>query len=341
MAKTIEQIRRDLNTLTDKVMIVRQTLQTVYGDYLDILGRSLEKQLVLAGFQLATQVYPENLLALSYDQRENMQQQLRSLAQTAHRDLCRIPHEPDTLPSDEEEEAILINETIIATDADNVEQELLEVFESIDETITPSQALPEQPTNNPARDNPNPQKQRTELSQLAERIAASISEMMQAEATAEPIDANSPEALIEESRHLEKRIKKTLRHCSKQANRLFQDAKILPSHIPQKVLDMALQNERPSNSNTKINNLVNLVVEADGGEKKKQRLKVTAIDLKIAEIEFGDPQVIARRGKIREQIAKAKQLAKYYAKTKKELTIAEAEAAWRASWHEGKISEQP
>ena len=337
MVKAIEQIRRDLTTLTDKVTTIRQSLQDIYGEYLDTLGGSLEKQLVLAGFQLATQIYPENLLALSYDQREKMQQQLRRIAQDTHADLCRILTEPDATPSDEEEEAILINETIIATDSDNVEQELLEVFESIDEAIAPRSDKSEHPPTGEgdSADDSEKDKKRTELSQLAERIAASISEMMQAEEASEPIDENSPAALLEESRQLEKRIRKTLRHSSKQANRLFQEVGVLPKHIPQKVLDMALQNERPSNSNTKINNLVNLVVEVGKDGKKKQRIKITAIDLKIAEIEFGDPKVIAQRGQIRQQITKVKRLAKYYKKTKKELAIAEAEAAWRSSWHEG------
>ena len=338
MVKAIERIRRDLNTLIDKVMNVRQNLNTVYGDYLDALGTSLEKQLVLAGFQLSTQVYPENLLALSYDQREKLQQQLRAIAAESHGDLCRILTEPDLLPSDEEEEAILINETIIATDVDNVEQELLEVFESIDEAITPEKDEREEEKTSGEKKTEE-QKQRTELSQLAERIAASISEMMTSEEEKEPLDENSPEAVLEETRQLEKRVKKTLRHCSKKVNRLFQDAGVLPNNVPQKVLDMALQNERPSNSNTKINNLVNLVVEAKGDGKKKRRTKITAIDLKVAELEFGDPQVIAQRSRIREQIAKVKQLAKYYKKTKKELMVAEAEAAWRASWHEGDIEQ--
>ena len=95
MVKAIEQIRRDLNTLTDKVIAVRQSLEGVYVDYLDVLGTSIEKQFILASFQLCTQVYPDNLLALSYDQKQELQQSLRLLAKQTHTDLCRIPTEPE------------------------------------------------------------------------------------------------------------------------------------------------------------------------------------------------------------------------------------------------------
>ncbi len=341
MVKAIEQIRRDLNTLTEKVCTVRQSLRDVYADYLAVLGTSLERQLVLAGFQLCTHVYPDNLLALSYDQRHKMQQDLRQIAQQTNLELGRILTEAEAPDEDDEEEEILLSETIIATDDENVEQELLEVFESLDEAIAPSEEENgDRPTPETKEASDEKDDRRAELSQLAERIAASISEMMQSEAEAEPVDENSPEALVEEYRHLEKRVKKTLRRSSKNANRLFQDAGVLPKHIPQKVLDVALQNERPSNSNAKINNLVNLIIEADMGDKKKRRTKVTAVDLKLSEIEFSDPQVTVQRGRIREQLTKIKKLKKYYKKTKRELTIAEAEAAWRSSWHEGDLPQE-
>ncbi|AFY37610.1 hypothetical protein Lepto7376_1255 [[Leptolyngbya] sp. PCC 7376] len=340
MVKAIEQIRRDLNILTDKVTIVRQKLDGVYADYLETLGTSIEQQLVLASFQLCTHVYPDNLLTLSYDQRQQMQQDLRLIAKQTHEDLCRILTEPEQLEDEEPEEDILISETIIATDGENVEQELLEVFESIDEAIadTDTDVANQNDPQAKSESTEDDSQRRAELSQLAERIAASISEMMQSEPEAEPIDENSPEALLEEYHQFENRVRKTLRRNSKKANSLFQETGVLPKHIPQKVFDMALQNERPSNSNAKINNLVNLIIEADIGEKKKRRIKVTAIDLKLAELEFGDPQVIAQRSRIREQLAKVKQLKKYYKKTKKDLTIAEAEAAWRSSWHEGELA---
>lgn len=341
MVKAIEQIRRDLNTLTDKVCTVRQSLRDVYADYLAVLGTSLERQLVLAGFQLCTHVYPDNLLALSYDQRQKMQQDLRQIAKQTSLELGRILIETEAQDEEDEEEEILISETIIATDDENVEQELLEVFESLDEAIAdPENNEKDNSVTSKNKESDEQDERRAELSQLAERIAASISEMMQnSEAEAEAMDENSPEALVEEYRHLEKRVRKTLRRSSKNANRLFQNVGVLSKHIPQKVLDVALQNERPSNSNAKINNLVNLIIEADMGDKKKRRTKVTAVDLKLSEIEFSDPQVTVQRGRIREQLEKIKKLKKYYKKTKRELTIAEAEAAWRSSWHEGELPE--
>jgi hypothetical protein len=112
---------------------------------------------------------------------------------------------------------------------------------------------------------------------------------------------------------------------------------MLPQHIPLQVLDLAVQDNRRGGSSPKATNLVNLMIETDLGEKKKKRIRVTAVHLKLSEIEFGDTHVLSQRGRIREQLMKIKQLKKVYKKVKKDLAIAEAESAWRSSWHQGEL----
>jgi hypothetical protein len=334
MVKAIEQIRRDLHSVTEHVSTVQQNLETIYADYLETLGSSIERQLVLAAYELCTQVYPDTFLQLSYDQRQEMQQELRRLAQQIHHKLSRLltePMEPET------EEEIIINKTILTTD-DDVEQELLEVFESIDQVIGGNSQFDEDDEDEDLEEKLAEQQQRrSELSQLAERIADSIADMMNEVDEPEPIEEGSPDSLVEWYRTTEKQIRQVLSNGSRETNRLLQRSRMLPSHVPLQVLDLAVQDNRRGGSSPKPTNLVNLMIEADLGEKRKKRIRVTAVHLKLSEIEFGDTQVLSQRGRIREQLLKIKQLKKVYKKVKKDLAIAEAESAWRSSWHQGKL----
>lgn len=336
MVKAIEQIRHDLHKITERVAQVKQKLETCYDDYLDSLGLSLERQLVLAAYQLCTRVYPQNFLELSYDQREKMQQQLRQMGQEIHGNLCTILTDP---PPAEPEPAIVLTEATEEDESDTVDKELLEVFESIDEVLadpgapTAMQSPREQDDES---DDLEDKQRRTELSELAERIAESLADMMQQSEEEEAIDDGSPEALIQWYRSTEKNIRQVLNQGSRRINRLLQAAAVLPKNVPPKVLELAIQNNQPPNASPHASNLINLIIEADMGNKKKKRVRVTAIHLKLSELEFGDAQVSGKRSRIREQLGKVKQLKKYYKKSKKDLAIAEAEAAWRSSWHEAK-----
>ncbi|WP_158505981.1 hypothetical protein [Picosynechococcus sp. NKBG15041c] len=52
-------------------------------------------------------------------------------------------------------------------------------------------------------------------------------------------------------------------------------------------------------------------------------------------MEFSEPTVSAQRRRLREQVIKLRDLRQDYQRAKRNLAIAEAEAAWRASWYEG------
>lgn len=331
MVKAIEQIRRDLTTVTERVTTVKQALETVYADYLNALGESIKRQLVLAGYQLCTQIYPQTFLKLSYRQRQGIQQELRLLSDQAHQKLQRLLSEESELETASEE----FEEFTAEEDEESLEQELLDVFETIDQAMGDEDSHGKKQRNEEASDG---KQRRSELSQLAERIAESIAEMMHTPHEEEPTDENSPEYLIEWYRTMEKRIRLVLNQVSQKANHVLQKGQILPAHIPTKVLDMAVQADNQQNSSPAPTNLVSVLIEADLGKKKKRRTRITAIHLKISEIEFSDPTVSAQRNRIREQLAKVKQLKQYYNKSKQDLAIAEAEAAWRSSWHEGDLN---
>ncbi len=61
---------------------------------------------------------------------------------------------------------------------------------------------------------------------------------------------------------------------------------------------------------------------------------LVAISLRLGDIEFADPQLTLRRGKLREALARLRSLSRRYRKLQREKAQAEAAAAWRAIWFE-------
>ncbi|ANV84804.1 hypothetical protein AWQ21_10685 [Picosynechococcus sp. PCC 7003] len=340
MVKAIEQVRRDLATISERVVGVREALTSAYGDYLNCLGDSLKRQLVLASYQLCTQIYPQKFLQLSHSQRQALQQELRQLGIDLQTRLHTLLTDPEEQPSEAESE-VMAEFFVDAGDMENTEdldQELFEVFESLDQAIATDDQLEEKTDQ---ADQLPPQladkEKRRELSQLAERIADSLAEMMQGSPVEVSTDENSPDYWLEWCKTIEKRIRRTLNQTSQAVNHQLQDAKILPENIPTTVLDMAIQADNQQHGGQMPSHLVNVVIEAELGKKKKKRkhrTHLTAVHLKVSEVEFTEPGVSAQRRRLREQVDKLRNLQKYYQKAKQDLAIAEAEAAWRASWYE-------
>lgn len=83
MAKAIEQIERDLATLSQAVHAIAAELNSAYTTYLTALGQATRQQLILASYQVCTQGYPKQFLSLSVSQRQNLQQAIRKLGKNA------------------------------------------------------------------------------------------------------------------------------------------------------------------------------------------------------------------------------------------------------------------
>lgn len=80
MAK-LKQINQDLVTLEGQVDQLAEQLYDIYTKYIDLLGDSVQRQLVLACYQLCTQTYPEAFLELNFQRRQNLQQTLQQFSQ--------------------------------------------------------------------------------------------------------------------------------------------------------------------------------------------------------------------------------------------------------------------
>ncbi len=83
-------------------------------------------------------------------------------------------------------------------------------------------------------------------------------------------------------------------------------------------------------------NLLNLIIEIENDEESANSnvTHIMAINLRLGEIEFADSTLLSQRKQIRNILIQFGKLGREYQKKHQELTIAEAEAAWRSSWFE-------
>jgi hypothetical protein len=159
-------------------------------------------------------------------------------------------------------------------------------------------------------------------------------------------EINNPEVLVHWCQRVEEGIRETLNHLSQEANNYLQEANIISSNLPPQILQMALQAEEAGVSTGNSPNILNLLVERktnqenaneddeDDNEKEEKITKISAINLRLSEIEFADTTLSIERKEIRSCLEKLKKMRKYYQLTQQEYAQAEAESAWRSSWHE-------
>jgi hypothetical protein len=153
------------------------------------------------------------------------------------------------------------------------------------------------------------------------------------------VDSSNPVAIAQWQQNLEETIEETLKKVSQTTNILIQKTGILPQKLPEPILVAAAAAASSQSSSDLIPsppNILNLVIEISDEEDSEDSnlTQIMAIHLRLGEIEFADREVLARRKIIRNILLQLHKLGQEYKKRQKELKIAEAEAAWRASWFE-------
>jgi hypothetical protein len=132
-------------------------------------------------------------------------------------------------------------------------------------------------------------------------------------------------------------IQDTLKKLSHETNVVLQKARILPKKLPERILEVAAAaSEASAEVMPGPPNLLNLVIEIENDQDPDESslTQITAINLRLGEIEFADPAVSSARKQIRSLLVQLSKLGREYEKKHRELSTAEAEAAWRASWFE-------
>lgn len=154
-----------------------------------------------------------------------------------------------------------------------------------------------------------------------------------------PSESTNPTDLLKWQQSIEFATQQTIKKTSHEANLTLQKAEILSKKIPEPILNVA---NSASDSATEVipgpPNLLNLVIEMDEEQKgeESQFTPITIINLRLAEIEFADSSVAHERKNIRNTTMLLQRLKRDYQNKLRERAIAEAEAAWRASWYEDK-----
>jgi hypothetical protein len=154
--------------------------------------------------------------------------------------------------------------------------------------------------------------------------------------------ANYPESLASWQDSIEKSIANILKLLSRDTNRLLQQSGVLPNQLPEPVLEAASQAESSGDSVVGPPNLLNLIIETNdssGFDNSRETrgnttIQITAIKLRLSEIEFADADTSAWRQQIRNLSVRLNSIGRDYQKKQRELAVVEAESAWRSSWFE-------
>ncbi|MEG4043513.1 hypothetical protein [Microcoleus sp. Pol17_C1] len=309
MVRPRERIEQDLAGLEEALAALKLEFSSTYEGYLTALGQAVRQQLILACYHLCTQAVPESFLKLSFEGRQKMQQSVRALAAASEEKLRSLVTESqadEEIEEEEEEEEEEIEE-------DDFEEEPEEEDE--------------------ADDKEEDEKEKNPVSAINYLFSLANYQLP---------NANSPESLARWQNSIEKSIVNILKLLSRDTNRLLQQSGILPSQLPEPVLEAASQAESSGDSVAGPPNLLNLIIETDASSASRKlaatfgsrALHITAIKLRLSEIEFADAGTSAWRQQIRNLSVKLNSLGRDYQKKQRELAVVEAESAWRSSWFE-------
>jgi hypothetical protein len=330
MTKSIQQIKQNLSNLETTATKIAVELGQSYQSYLDLLSQSLKQQLILASYQICTQFYPQEFLNLSLNNKQHLQQVIRHIGIELKPTLYQILEQKELDP--EPRELNLMAELIKNLPKPKRKKEAQDE-ENLTETEIDFETI------------------KAELGNNIELIAidassedeSELEELNSQTPIKQTINVQNPEHLILWHKQIERKIKKTLDSTSKKINKCLQDSGLIPDRIPSKIIDVAIQTDagnKGGRNNRKLPNaphILHLAIETEQNQKSKSSQDIAQISLlrlRLAEIEFTDPILNAQRGQIQNLLNQINKLNSQYQITKHEITVAEAQAAWRSSWYE-------
>jgi hypothetical protein len=146
----------------------------------------------------------------------------------------------------------------------------------------------------------------------------------------------TPELLLAWQEGIETGIVRRLKLLSKDANLLLQRSGLLPKKLPEAILEVASKAEASSDMVAGPANLLQIMIETEDDDESQTSMmtRLTAIHLRLGEIEFADANVMARRHQLRHLSGQLSGIRRDYQKKLRERAVVQAESAWRASWYE-------
>lgn len=313
---SLEESKTRLNQQVERLA---QQFSAVYGNYLAALAATLPEQLIQAGYQLCTQIYPEPFVALAEDEQRSLQQHLRQLGQTTVTDLT-------------------INQLLEAAKKRAIAE--AEIAEQLAQTVT--EADSSEPSE-PAGEMAEPQ-QDTVPTPPPDDAAATPEAELEIEAPEldlsylSPIPPAHPAAIYAWQQSLNRSLVRQLRQTSRQANRLFEKAGIIRSGIPPQMLEAAIKNDGAEQQSGPPNILMLSITPTSPEENEEETggatIQLAAVYLRLADLEFSVPELRLARQQLRDCQRQLKQLGRLVAAEEQRQAIAQAEAAWRFAWNQ-------
>jgi len=342
MSKSLQKVEQELGAIATQFAAFENQFQTQYRQYLETLGQATQNQLTLVTYQICTRSYPQEFLALTPGAREKLQQGIRQLGQETTAKLREILNHPlETAPPPRSKAARFLDKLPITPEQlQRLKEKLLQKRET-DQTERRNNsdiqfiaiATDLADLNFDDDDQDDDEDDQDDDASLELDLPVESPELPTPEDPGK--FPTNPLEFAQWWQQREEAIATLLHHLSSQANQLLQRQGILHRKLPPPILEAAMQAEEGSVGQAP--NLINLLVEAESEQGETEGvMQVTAVRLRLAEIEFADPTVAIHQSKVRELRGQLQKLAKQYQVLQREKAIAEAEAAWRASWYEPK-----
>lgn len=334
MARSVEKVTKELTDLEQSSKTLADEFYQTFLKYLNALGQVVKSQLILASYHLCTQGYPQAFLALSLNEKQKMQSAIRQVANVGVQELSillplslRVEQKSQTQKSQ--------NQKKLSDATDEIIEKLFDELDKNDEGED-QEVVIEYDANEPQDE--------TNISIAPEEISIAPEEMSNQQASEV---LTNPIQLYQWHQKIEKGILEVLQTISRTTNSQLQTYNILPRHLPEILLEAAARASSYGEPVGNMPNLLTLTIELGNPEdlkksknsdekevKLKNAINLLTIHLRLSELEFSDPVVMAERNKIRQLSHRLNGLKREYEKKQKERTIAEAEAAWRSSWCE-------
>jgi len=177
----------------------------------------------------------------------------------------------------------------------------------------------------------------TDASQPPAEVSSPLVEAIK---QSELIGSLSPIELSNWQDEIETGIMREFRVVSFKANRLLQQAGILPNKLPEFLKATSDSAREPDENSAKVLDLLtdvqnNLSSDDEDDERTSPLamiVQLVAVHLQLTDVEFADGTTTVLRNRLRSLAARLKTLKQNYLKKERELAIASAQDAWRASW---------
>lgn len=300
MVGTVEQIEQDLAAIDKLIAELAEEFHQAYSSYLTLLGQAARQQLILASYHVCTQGYPTQFLDLSFSQRQQLQQQIRQLANQLQEDLLAQLYPPTPIELLDEYESSAATPHSFPLDP-------------LTELLTPTEALPVEPSSEPSIEAEAKLPRSltpTDLAHWREALEQSIAEELRTV-------SHAVNRLLQQAGVLPKQLPEPVLQAASKA-----EMSDVAPHSPN-LLNVLIASANDS------------AIEEDSEElPSPSMVHIVAIHLRLSDIEFANTPVTAARTRLRNFSGRLKTIGREYYKKQQERAIAQAQDAWRASWFE-------